>query len=508
MRRSSLWLVPVAAALGVAGITRLWIPFDGLYGQDAFAYFRYARALWPHISGGAPLPDLYWPIGYPLTVALLLPLSGGGPGAGQIVNALSCAWAAGATALLVHGLERLDDKRWEDPWPALLAGLTVALSGAVLRSSQVVMADGLGLGAAAGALFCVVRYVKDSRGPWLIGAALTLAWGTAARWMVGLLALPLCTFVLVHWCSARRLAPGLARRRSWLWASAAALVGVAALAPVLVVAHSVPQSLAKHEWLLAWSLRNAIGREFHTPDGYAIYRLPIALFYFVRMGWPDYFFPALAPFALAGAWSLVRERRWATSVLLIGWPAVAWVFLSGIPYENPRFLLPTLPPIGALCGIGLAFLRRRVSSRSRVLLSLFVMASLAAGLMFGARQHARLVALKNGDRDLVAWTAARLPPGAKLLIEGPSLAFQYYAAIPARDLFSAGAPEIDALVASGSPLFLLADVEELEIQWPGLAPDRHYRALSQHPGLAVVGAHPPYTLFRVRAMRGGAEPSD
>jgi hypothetical protein len=497
MRRSSLWLVPFVVALGVAAVTRVCVPFDGLYGQDAFAYFRYARALWPHIVGGAPLPDLYWPIGYPVTVALLLPLTGGGPGAGQIVNAVSCGWAAAATALLVHGLERLDGKPSEDPLPALLAGLTVALSGAVLRSSQVVMADGLGLGAVAGALFCVVRYVQNNRGPWLIGAALLLAWGTAARWMVGLLALPLSTFVLVHWCSRRRLAAGPPGRWSWPWMMAAVLVGFAALAPVLVIAHSVPPSLEKHEWLLAWSLRNAIAREFHTPDGYAIYRLPIALFYFVRMGWPDYFFPALALFALAGAWSLVRERRWATSVLLLGWPAVAWLFVSGIPYENPRFLLPTLPAIGILWGIGLGSLRRGLPARGRALLTLFVMASQAAGLAFGAREHARLVAVKNADRDLVAWTAARLRPDGKLLIQGPSLAFQYYAAIPSRDLFSAGAAEIDAFVASGSPLFLLADVNELEIQWPGLAPDRHFRALSENPGLAIVGVHPPYTLFRV-----------
>ena len=498
MRGRWLWLLPFAVALGVAGATRVCFPFDGLYGQDAFAYFRYARALWPHVFGGAPLPDLYWPIGYPVTVALLLPLSGGGPGAGQIVNALSCAWAAAATALLVRGVERVDGKTGDDAWPALLAGLCVALSGAVLRSSQVVMADGLALGAAAGALFCVVRYVNDPRGPWLVAAATSLAWGTAARWIVGLLALPLCAYVLVHWGRALRVPLSAPRGRRWPWALAAVLVGAAAMVPVLAVAHSIPSSLERHEFLLGWSPRNALAREFHTPEGHAIYRLPVSLFYLVRMGWPDYFFPALALFALAGAWSLMAQRRWATSALLLGWPAVAWLLLSGIPFENPRFLLPTLPAIAALCGVGLASMRRRVASRGRVLLTLFVVVALAAGVGFGAREHGRLVARKDADRDLVAWTAERLSPQGKLLIAGPSLAFQYYAAISARDLFSASNAEIDALVATGSPLFLLADVDELEIQWPGLAPERHFHALSQHPGLTVLGTHPPYTLFRVR----------
>src|SRR5690349_5357575 len=68
------------AALLVAGVAataalaaRLAWPFDGLYGQDAFAYVRYARALWPWLVRGAPLPIYLWPAGYPLLVALALP---------------------------------------------------------------------------------------------------------------------------------------------------------------------------------------------------------------------------------------------------------------------------------------------------------------------------------------------------------------------------------------------------------------------------------------------------
>jgi 4-amino-4-deoxy-L-arabinose transferase-like glycosyltransferase len=505
MRNSWPWLVPFAVALGVAGATRLCFPFDGLYGQDAFAYFRYARALGPHLFDGAPLPALYWPVGYPVTVALLLPLTGNGPGAGQIVSMLTCAWAAAATALLVRELERLDGHRRGDPWAAILAGLTVAVSGAVLRSSQVVMADGLGLGAAAAALYCAVRHAhaRDGRGSWLVAVALSLAWGAAARWMVGLLVFPIGAFLFVH---SRAGDPSEAsapwQRPQWPWVLAAGLAGLAVLVPVLAVARSVPLSLERHEWLLAWNLRNAFARELHTPEGHAIYRLPIALFYLVRLGWPDYFFPVHALFALAGARSLARERPGATALLLLGWPAVAWMLLSGIPYENPRFLLPTLPAIGALFGIGLAALRRRVASRGRALLTLIVLAAQAAGVVFGAREHARLVARKNADRDLVAWAAERMTPDAQLVMAGPSLAFRYYASIPARDLFSTTTEELDALVAGGAPLFVLADVDELETQWPGLAPERHFHALAEHPGLDVLGIHSPYTLFRVRPAAG------
>src|SRR5215210_3248048 len=83
-RHIALLLGGVALAAALAARV-LW-PFDGLYGQDAFAYFRYAQALWPWLLRGEPLPVYYWPAGYPLLVALALPLAGGSSAAGQAVS--------------------------------------------------------------------------------------------------------------------------------------------------------------------------------------------------------------------------------------------------------------------------------------------------------------------------------------------------------------------------------------------------------------------------------------
>src|ERR671935_200217 len=82
--RAALLIAGVAVAAALAA--RLAWPFDGLYGQDAFAYFRYARALWPWLLRGEPLPIYYWPAGYPLLVALVLPLAGWGSAGGQAVS--------------------------------------------------------------------------------------------------------------------------------------------------------------------------------------------------------------------------------------------------------------------------------------------------------------------------------------------------------------------------------------------------------------------------------------
>ncbi|HEY0582025.1 MAG TPA: hypothetical protein VGE94_07565, partial [Chloroflexota bacterium] len=45
--------------------------FDGLYGQDAFAYFEYATtSVRQSILHLAPLEPFFWPPGYPLLVAV------------------------------------------------------------------------------------------------------------------------------------------------------------------------------------------------------------------------------------------------------------------------------------------------------------------------------------------------------------------------------------------------------------------------------------------------------
>src|ERR1041385_6818373 len=68
-RLSSEWLIPFSLFLlalliriGVILIAR----FDGLYGQDAFAYLDYTR----QIIAGKLTGPFYWPLGYPLVAAL------------------------------------------------------------------------------------------------------------------------------------------------------------------------------------------------------------------------------------------------------------------------------------------------------------------------------------------------------------------------------------------------------------------------------------------------------
>lgn len=487
------WAFLVAlAALLVAGSTRLVYPFDGLFGQDAFAYFRFARAIGPHLLHAAPLPDLFWPRGYPIAVAVLLPLAGGGPVAGQVVSTLALAWTAAASLLLSAELERWRGTPPDGVAPAV-AGLCVAGSGIVLRSSQQVMADGLAIGCAATALWCFARHLRDRRAGWLVAAALAVAYGAVTRWQIGLIALPLVAAAILD-ARARRAPPAWG---AWL---VAAIAGLAVLLPQLWSAHRVPYALEQHEWLQRWSPLNAFRREFATREGPAHHLLPVGVFYLARLGWPDALFPTVGALAVVGAWRLWSERRGVELALLVGWPLVNWAFISGIPYENPRFLWPALPAVGALAGFGARHVVKHFPSR-RPLLGGVLLVSLAVGLVIAAREHGRTVARKNADRALVDWVDAHVPPGTTLLLPGGGMMIEHYGRTRVHETFLLTPADLSPLLTRECPCYALEDPAATAAGLAGPAPARFFAALRDEAGLTPVAIRGPLVLYRVGPRR-------
>jgi len=513
--------IAIAAALAA----RVLWPFDGLYGQDAFAYFRYAQALWPWLLHGTALPIYYWPAGYPILVALLLPFSGGSSAAGQLVSSAAAASAAALTFLLCR--ELLPDAP-AGRVAALVAGLIVALSGAVLRAGLIVMADATALACCAAALLALVRYTRTRRGRWLVATALALGWAIITRWVCGLLALPMLIYLLsestkatsestkdtkvtkvgkthikprfVRFVSFVDRPIGMRDRRSstplLYWLAAAAL-GALIVVPQVIVSGATGAPPSRQQWVVAWNIANAWQRDFTTVDGTQHYALPVAAFYLAQMAWPSYLAPPLALLCVPGALWLIWRRRWPALALLVGWPLALWLFLSGIPYQNSRFVLPALPALAGLAGLGFSWLYAAIDRRRLLLGGLAV--ALAVGLAWGVRDYRKLVAYANDQLALVDWVRARLPNGSTLITFGATLTLQHYTNADVRELYYLEPPDLDAIVQRGQPTYLLLDVDSTERQWVGLRPQRDYQYLQAQPGLEIIGQRAPYSLFRLKA---------
>ena len=308
--------------------------FDGLYGQDPFAYYDYATGPLRSALLALQLPPPFtWPPGYPLLVALASFVVGTVPRAGQVVSLLAGALVPIFTALLAREVcesvesggwrvksEVLSPEQAESSGPIwrhpaspstlhsplstlfvpLLAGLLAALVGQLWQSSVVVMADTTGLASATIGMWALARYGRnDSPRPasvaWLLFAAATLAFAILTRWAYALVAIPATAYALI--VLARR-----GRATAFRHGLAAGLMVLLVFSPLILstlrsilspIESTVPYIVDLQVY--SWNPLNALRREFVTSDGLLSYPWPNGLWYALAPAHRFYFTP------LAGA---------------------------------------------------------------------------------------------------------------------------------------------------------------------------------------------------------------
>jgi hypothetical protein len=474
-------LAALAAVVALPSAGLAWRRgFDGLYGQDAYAYFDYAvHSVRASLTSGRGLEPFFWPPGYPLLVALGSLVVGERPFAGQAVSLVMGALVPVATYLLARDLTgnfRL----------ALLAGLLAALPGQLWQSSIVVMADTTGLACATFGAWAVVRSTKTESLKWLLAATALLASATLARWIYGLVAIPLA---LTATGSLRRPTHALA------CAALAAVLVLPVVGPSLVglLTHPAePAAFAGNFQVYSWSPLNAFRTEFDTAEGHLAYSLPNGLYYAIAPLNPAYLTPLLAPWALLGVW-----RGWRTHLPLLGWLAIVYAFHAGAPWQNFRFTLAYLPPVAILAATGLDWAWKTVPSRFRLALVLCVAVGTLTTASAGVRLIQGFIDRKNDELSLVSWLQAQTAPDARLLTFGPTLAFRQYSSLPTLDLFDLTPADLDRELAGPAPRYVLVDETNIDTQWAAKAPAVNLQRLRVNPGLTSIGTQGSYTLFRL-----------
>jgi hypothetical protein len=502
-------IIPVAA-----GAVALLHGFDGLYGQDPFAYFEYATGPMREslLALQAP-PPFFWPPGYPLAVAVASLVVGPEPLAGQIVSLLAGALVPIFTWLLAREIwpARGDGRAVLSLHVPLIAGLLVAFTGQLWQSSVVVMADTLGIACATAGVWALARYGRRGHLSWLLLAAALLAGATLTRWIYGVVGVP-CVVYALHAAfrqSGHRVA---------LWHAGAAVGVVAAiLAPVLAGAASdvLRQNaglapFAGNFQVYRWSPLGPFQREFlSVADGRLIYGQPTGLYYALAPARWAFFTPILAPLILPGAWAVYRRRAAAPALLLLGWAVSVYVFHAGAGYQNFRFTLAYLPPLAILAAIGAQQVTDILGRGRRTV----VVAACAFGacltLMAAAGVHTTRTLIANRDRDIqvVRWAEARTPDDATIVTFGLTSTFRRYSGRPALELYDQDSARLAALLDLGGPVFLLVAPAHLEGQWAQESPGRNVRWLECGPGVARVGSMHDYTLFRVGETAAGTGPA-
>jgi hypothetical protein len=532
LKRPPLWIFALALAARLAVI--IFARFDGLYGQDGFAYFDYARQIFSTPLGQPLRGPIYWPIGYPALAALSFRLAGVSALSAQLASLLAGAAVAplvyemvvqlAALAPLPDGAARstiqpMLDRSWIVA--AVAAGLIAAFSGQLLQSSVVVMADAPGVFWAALAAFWLLRFDSKRQAVWLLPAAAALALAAITRWIFAGLVLPFAGYVVLA-CRARRFEAraGLAahRPRPVMFVASGALF-LAVLLPQVAFSQSSAAPVLSHGWLVGWNPANAIRTSFDNPDGHFDYRLPPVLFYAEPLFHPFYLFPLFTPLALLGAWRLRRSR---TLVLLGGWCLVLYLYLIGVPYENFRFGLAFFPPLAVLVGAGLHFVDARLSRikanvddsasaappgpkgpfastifRHRSTIAVAI--ALAASAPFVYRGMASFLSIKSSELAAARYLSGEVPARSNVLTFGLTLTLQHYADFQVEDLSELSPGTLRALACSSSTGYLFVEPQNLELQWVGQAVELNYRWLRDQAGLKELGREGTWVLSQVES---------
>ncbi|MCB9232650.1 MAG: hypothetical protein H6581_13350 [Bacteroidia bacterium] len=308
-------------AFGVLLLVKLGAGFNGLYGQDPFEYLRYSERLGAFLRTGIHPGDYNWPVLYPLLGAVFGLLAGSESLALQLISMLAFAGVVGiGFAWLIHQGHKKH---------LVFYFLLCLTSAYFFRIGLTVMSESLCMAWICLCYYGLLRQEKGGGGHWLAVAALGGAAAVMTRYGAGVIILP----------GAARGVWFAVKNRQWAGMALALVMGILPFIPHYLIRAADSGDFLGHPWFQTWSPLNAFSSSFSTPEGNAQYLLPNILYAISNWVHPGFLPPGVLMLAFVRKNLLIPSQN---KLLLAAILAYA-LFLMGIPYQNNRFLLLTLP---------------------------------------------------------------------------------------------------------------------------------------------------------------------
>jgi 4-amino-4-deoxy-L-arabinose transferase-like glycosyltransferase len=472
--RLDLILLLGVFALSLALRVGFTLGFDGLYGQDPYAYYNYGQILRQSLRQGQTLPAFFWPLGYPALLTIGFTIFGQSALTAQAISLFLGALLAPMAYVLARQIGAKSSG-------ALTAALILAICGQAIQSSFVVMADIPALFWALLSAILLLHYLHNLQPRWLFLVALTLAIACVTRWLYLALIPVWGAALLLTW-------RGLHWREIFIAAITAALI----LLPQAAVSIRSPYPVLDHAWVEGWSPANYISHEFNNVDGHFVYNQINALFY-AHPYYDSYFLaPIFTPFILIGPWVLRRKR--ISLLILLAWALLPYLFLAGIPYQNIRFPLIVMPTVAILAGFGLQTLFNR---RLIPIYAVLLIVGLALMISTEKPMLAGFVANQTRDKTSVQWALQTIPAGARLYTFELTEPLKAYSSFDVHELYSETPDTLTAEFDNPEASYLYINVWTIENQWQGRELQTTYHWLRDTVGLEYLDRSGNYLLFRI-----------
>jgi hypothetical protein len=316
-------IVLLLALLILLALLKLVFSFNGLYGQDAFEYFRYTKELRSYWLGGSKPDTFFWPEIFPLFGSILSLIISNVSLSLQLISIFSFF---GTILYIQKILNSIYPENKNISWYCILI---LFFAPFFTRAAFLCMSDMLAIFFTTA---CFAHYYFYSRSFTWWHFSLCIFFAVAAfftRYATFLLtAAPVAAASLI-----------LFRKFSLKEILLAVTLMLFAALPHFMLSNKPAFSFVHHTWLSEWSPLNFFRSSFVTGDeGRPVYFMPNILFNFFCLFHPSIFMWGLLFIPASFKYKLQPMRL----VLLISITAYL-LFLSGIPSQNKRYIVAAVP---------------------------------------------------------------------------------------------------------------------------------------------------------------------
>jgi len=463
--------------------------FDGLYGQDAYAYADWSNQFYNSIINFRVPPNFYWPIGFYLFTSVFGMLLGGNTGTAALLLSLNAgALSAGFMYLLT--CEVFTDNA-EKKIMSFTAGIILCFAAIAVKSSIVIMADALGLLFLILSAYYLARYANSISRMNLVLCLIFFSFGLMTRYASAMFLLVIMT-VTIH-----TIIKSKHRKKNSLDIFIAAIIGLIVYSPQLYYLFKFGIAYLQYEgehatWAAGWNPLNILRKDFFTFDGTMHYRLWNGAFYLSPVFHPLFLSLFGIPF-LFGLYKTIKEYRFNILIMCLSWIAVYYFYFSGYPYQSIRYTMSFFPALILLSVLGI-----NAGKINRTYKIIFIAAGLIIMLGYGFYDIGKLVNRKNRELESVEWINKNIPQNSKLFTFELTGAVNHYTNRNAVDFSNYKYRELkSSLDSAGNTAYLVIPLNKIKTQWSGLPLEKIFDSLQADYRLVSLGSINEFEGFRI-----------
>jgi hypothetical protein len=469
-------------AFAVRLVYLLYFKFDGLYGQDAYAYAEYSKQFYYSIIEFKIPPYFYWPIGFYIFSSLFAFITAGYSSLSSLLVSLNAgALTAGFIYLLAK--EFLSKYFTEDSAKkySIAAGFIICFAGITTKQSVVIMSDALGLLFITISALFLIKYINEQTRKYLILCFVVFAFGVLTRYAIGpyiIAVIPVMVYILSNSKDKKQIV---------LDYFISVLIGFLIFLPQLlyILKFGIPYFQYKGSiptWASSWSPLNIFSRNFFTVDGTQHYKFINGIFYSSPVFHPLF----LSLFGISfifGLYNALKKLNNIVIIFLLSWIAVYVIYLSGSPFQSIRYTLTFFPPLVILSVFGIAKIKI-----SHKLKKVFIAAGLLLLMGYSFYDFSKFALRKEKEKECVEWVKENITKDSEIFTFEVTGAVKYYNGINAKEFYSYNYNDIKQITdTAGSPVYFFLPVDRIHSQWKDLPIESTLDSLKNRTKLASLG---------------------